>query len=91
MMVVTAHLLFCTPWSTMTVAKVYDPFQRQPVHGKLAYFRLHGKGGYRYRYNDEDLVTLLEWCRPYGEAYCLFNNVSMWDDAMRCREMLGNG
>ena len=38
MMVVTAHLLFCTPWSTMTVAKVYDPFQRQPVHGELPTF-----------------------------------------------------
>ena len=68
-----------------------DPFQRQPVHGQLAYFRLHGKGGYRYRYNDEDLMTLLEWCRPYGEAYCLFNNVSMWDDAVRFKEMIGNG
>jgi len=86
----TAHLLFCTPWSTMIAAKVYDPFQRQPVHGNLAYFRLHGIGGYRYRYKDEDL-TLLKWCRPYGEAYCLFNNVSMFEDAMRFKEMVGNG
>jgi uncharacterized protein YecE (DUF72 family) len=91
MMVVIAHLLFCMPWGTMIAAKMYDPFQRQPVHGKLAYFRLHGKGGYRYRYNDEDLVTLLEWCRPYEEAYCLFNNVSMFEDAMRFKEMIGNG
>ena len=68
-----------------------DPFQRQPVHGNLAYFRLHGKGGYRYRYNDEDLRTLLEWWRSCGEAYCLFNNISMFEDAMRFKEMIGNG
>lgn len=68
-----------------------DPFQRQPVHGNLAYFRLHGRGGYRYRYNDEDLVTLLEWSRPYGETYCLFNNINMFEDAMRFREMIRNG
>ncbi len=65
-----------------------DPFQRPPVHGEPAYFRLHGKGGYRYRYSDEDLVTLWEWCRQHEEAYCLFNNVSMWDDALRFKEMI---
>jgi len=67
-----------------------DPFQRQPVRGEPAYFRLHGIGGYRYRYTNEDLATLLEWCRPYGETYCLFNNVSMWDDALRFKEVTGN-
>ncbi len=62
-----------------------DPFQRQPVHGELAYFRLHGRTGYRYRYSDEDLVMILEWCGKYQEAYCLFNNVSMFDDALRLK------
>lgn len=60
-----------------------DPFQRLPVHGELAYFRLHGKTGYRYRYTEEDLKTILEWCGEYEEAYCLFNNISMFDDALR--------
>jgi len=40
-----------------------DPFQRQPVHGELAYFR----------------------------SYILFNNISMFEDAMRFKEMMGNG
>jgi uncharacterized protein YecE (DUF72 family) len=60
-----------------------DPFQRLPVHGELAYFRLHGTTGYRYRYTDEDLARALEWCSEYPEAYCLFNNASMFDDALR--------
>ncbi len=62
-----------------------DPFQRLPVYGELAYLRLHGKGGYRYRYTDQDLRGVLEWCSEYPEAYCLFNNISMFDDASRLR------
>ncbi|MCR4406431.1 MAG: DUF72 domain-containing protein [Anaerolineae bacterium] len=60
-----------------------DPFQRWPVTSRLAYFRLHGKTGYRYRYTDEDLACLLEWCRRFDAAYCLFNNISMWEDGLR--------
>jgi uncharacterized protein YecE (DUF72 family) len=62
-----------------------DPFQRLPVRGEPAYFRLHGKTGYRYRYTEEDLNRILEWCGEYEEAYCLFNNISMFDDALRLR------
>jgi hypothetical protein len=36
-------------------------------------------------------MILPEWCRPYGEAHCLFNNISMWDDAIRLKEMMENG
>ncbi len=62
-----------------------DPFERHPVHGELAYLRLHGKTGYRYSYTDEDLETVLEWSSEYPEAYCLFNNISMFDDALRLK------
>jgi len=65
-----------------------DPFQRLPVYGKIAYFRLHGIGGYRHRYTDEELSRLLHWCRKYKKGYCLFNNISMFEDALRMREML---
>ena len=58
-----------------------DPFQRPSVHGAPAYFRLHGRGGYHYRYTDDDLRQLWDWCQPYPEVYCLFNNVAMWDSA----------
>ena len=65
-----------------------DPFQRRPVYGDFAYFRLHGIGGYRYRYTDEDLTRLLEWCRQFDRVYCFFNNVSMWESALRFRQLL---
>jgi len=58
-----------------------DPFAAHPVYGRPRYFRLHGRGGYRYRFTDEDLRQLLGWCR--GATYVLFNNLSMWDDALR--------
>lgn len=60
-----------------------DPFERLPVRRELAYFRLHGKTGYRYRFSDEDLKTILELCGKHPEVYCLFNNISMFDDALR--------
>lgn len=66
-----------------------DPFQRPSVYGEVAYFRLHGIGGYRYRYTDEDLPRLLDWCREYEEGYCLFNNISMFEDALRMKEVIG--
>ncbi len=65
-----------------------DPFERLPVHGDLVYFRLHGRGGYRYRYTDEELAQLREWCATGKETYVLFNNVSMWEDALRFQALL---
>lgn len=65
-----------------------DPFAAEEAHGRIAYYRLHGIGGYRYRYTDEDLAALLDRC---GQAlrsgrravYVMFNNVFMLDDARR--------
>jgi len=75
-----------------------DPFLRIPTYGEILYFRLHGKKGYRYRYTDEDLAWLREFLVRSGaihcaspsvmnhattSGYCLFNNLSMWEDAQR--------
>lgn len=62
---------------------VVDPFVRLPVTEGTAYFRLHGRRGYRYRFTDDDLAQLAEWCGSYRESYCLFNNVFMAEDAVR--------
>ncbi|PWH17991.1 MAG: DUF72 domain-containing protein [Ardenticatenia bacterium] len=66
-----------------------DPFQRQPVYATLAYFRLHGRTGYRYQFTDDDLRQLDDWCRQHTSVYCLFNNVAMWEDALRFQQMIG--
>jgi len=74
-----------------------DLFQRLPVTGEVAYFRLHGRGGYQYQYTDQELAQLTEWCGGHPFAYCLFNpstgsglrNTSMFDDALRFIELPG--
>jgi uncharacterized protein YecE (DUF72 family) len=67
-----------------------DPFQRLPASGggEPAYFRLHGRGGYRYQYTEWDLIELLGLCRQAQETYVLFNNTAMWQDARRFQAML---
>lgn len=60
---------------------VVDPFATPPHPGPLAYFRLHGKTGYRYRYTEKDLADLAGMVRDREEVYVLFNNMSMWEDA----------
>jgi len=67
-----------------------DPFEVGFGHGDILYLRLHGIGGYRYRYDDRDLRFLLAGIGglPRGVgAYCMFNNISMLDDARRFKAM----
>jgi uncharacterized protein YecE (DUF72 family) len=68
---------------------VVDPWVRDPVTGGPFYFRLHGIGGYGHRYSDEELLWLRErvW-RTNTEGWCLFNNVTMRQDALRFLELL---
>lgn len=60
-----------------------NPLTRRTVTGGTAYFRLHGITGYRYRHGDDDVRRLLSLCSGFDEAYCLFNNMSMAEDAAR--------
>lgn len=65
---------------------IVDPFQNPPPATQPLYFRLHGIGGYQYRYTDEDLQKLRAMCR--GTTYCLFNNVWMAEDAERFLDLI---
>jgi uncharacterized protein YecE (DUF72 family) len=70
-----------------------DPFVNSPLYGDLVYWRLHGKGGYSYRYTDEDLGqigAMLSRQREVRAAYIMFNNVAMKDDADRFRCLTGS-
>lgn len=64
-----------------------DPLKRRTVTSGTAYFRLHGITGYRYRYGDEDLRRLLYSCAGFDNAYCLFNNMTMFEDAARFKAL----
>lgn len=76
-----------------------DPFAKNPVFftaRKIAYFRLHGRPPrrtmYRYKYTDEDLRWLAKKAKNLEAngltVYCLFNNISMGNDAERFTYMI---
>ena len=82
-------------WNENTVQKtcedlkiihVVDPFKSKKLWGEFSYYRLHGIGGYRYRYSDEELQKLKNIGRK-GD-YFLFNNTNMWEDAIRFKSLL---
>ena len=60
-----------------------DPFKDKAVYGDIGYFRLHGIGGYRYKYSDSDLKRLKNFCIGKKVIYVMFNNTNMWEDAIR--------
>ena len=69
-----------------------DPFAGDPVTSAgFAYFRLHGsppgKRMYRYTYTEDDLKELYEKCLNFSEVYVLFNNDTMYEDALRFMKM----
>lgn len=66
---------------------VVDPFAARTVTPGRCYFRLHGRRGWRYQYEDDELAELLTMLPPAGESYVFFNNVKMIEDAVRFREI----
>jgi uncharacterized protein YecE (DUF72 family) len=61
-----------------------DPFKGKSVWGEILYLRLHGIGGYSYKYSDDELQKLAEMVK--GEertVYVMFNNTNMFEDALR--------
>ncbi|MCD6228472.1 MAG: DUF72 domain-containing protein [Candidatus Omnitrophica bacterium] len=64
-----------------------DPFKREPVWGDFLYFRLHGKGGYRYKYTNKDLKYLKRLIER-SSGYVFFNNIYMWEDALSFKKMI---
>jgi len=80
------------------VIHVVDPFKRTPANivSGVAYLRLHGRGegevNYRYKYTDEDLEELYDTALklPATEVYVMFNNVYMFDDAIRFKKLVNS-
>ena len=69
-----------------------DPFADQPVCGTdFGYLRLHGsppgRRMYHYSYTEADLQFLYERCRYFSQVYILFNNYTMFDDALKFKAM----
>jgi uncharacterized protein YecE (DUF72 family) len=68
-----------------------DPFAKDSTTPDFAYFRLHGsppgKRMYHYTYTEEDLKRLYKKCVGFSQAYVLFNNSTMYEDALRFMKM----
>ena len=78
-----------------------DPFVSSTVTPDRLYFRLHGRGGWRYEYEEEEMrelagmtqggksaATLSQGSIGGQGSYVFFNNVRMTQDALRFREIL---
>ena len=66
---------------------VVDPFKERTVTPTRCYFRLHGRGGWRYTYEDGELQELLYMLPEESISYVFFNNREMLTDAVRFKEM----
>jgi uncharacterized protein YecE (DUF72 family) len=67
---------------------VVDPFKERSVTPGRSYFRLHGRRGWRYKYEDAELEELYSMLPKAARSYVFFNNVEMLDDARRFREII---
>jgi uncharacterized protein YecE (DUF72 family) len=66
-----------------------DPFAEATATPGRCYYRLHGRGGWRYRYEDAELEELAAMLPEEGPGYVFFNNVHMLEDAERFLGMVG--
>jgi uncharacterized protein YecE (DUF72 family) len=80
---------------------IVDPFALMLLkHDELIYFRMHGiynvsKNGqisynYNYEYSNEELERLKKMVESLNakEAFVMFNNINMHDDALRFKVIL---
>ena len=67
---------------------VVDPFKARTVTPDRCYYRLHGIGGWRYKYEEGELDELVSLLPDEGPSYVFFNNNEMTDDATRFRKIV---
>ncbi len=67
---------------------VVDPFSERTVTPGRCYFRLHGRKGWRYSYEDGELEELCSMLPADVESYVFFNNIRMKEDALRFKAIV---
>ena len=67
---------------------VVDPFAAQTITPTKCYFRLHGRRGWHYKYEDGELEELVTMLPKQRISYVFFNNVRMLEDARRFRAIV---
>lgn len=69
---------------------VVDPFVNKTTTSTRSYFRLHGRNGWRYQYEDGELEELALALPKRNKSYVFFNNYKMTEDALRFCKILTN-
>jgi uncharacterized protein YecE (DUF72 family) len=67
-----------------------DPLGGGYLMGNVLYLRLHGIGGYRYKFTEDDFRNISKIIGNKN-AYVMFNNISMFEDAVRFKKFLKKG
>lgn len=85
------------PWEDKVVKKIcddlqlwhcVDPFKHRTVTPDRCYYRLHGIGGWRYKYEEGELDELVSLLPEEGLSYVFFNNNEMFEDAARFKKIV---
>jgi uncharacterized protein YecE (DUF72 family) len=72
----------------LELVHVVDPFTSRTQTPEQCYFRLHGRKGWRYVYEDDELEELLSMLPAERPSYVFFNNVRMLEDASRFQDLI---
>lgn len=96
-----AKLNFCWEprgdWDAVTVKSIcqdlklwhaVDPFAGRTMTPDKCYFRLHGRKGWRYKYDEGELEELATMLPENKSSYVFFNNIYMTEDALRFQEII---
>lgn len=67
---------------------VVDPFVQKTETPNKCYFRLHGRGGWRYKYEEDELTELATMLPENKTSYVFFNNIHMIEDALKFKEIV---
>lgn len=65
-----------------------DPFSKPTETPDRCYYRLHGRTGFRYQYEADELTELAQMLPADRTAYVFFNNRYMLEDALLFRSLL---
>jgi uncharacterized protein YecE (DUF72 family) len=66
-----------------------DPFAAASMTPAKCYYRLHGRSGFRYQYEEEELADLTELLPTGRKSYVFFNNRFMLEDALLFQKIVG--
>jgi uncharacterized protein YecE (DUF72 family) len=69
---------------------VVDPFEKITTTPDKRYYRLHGRTGWRYKYEEDELEELAAMLPKGKTSFVFFNNIEMMADAITFQQIIKN-